>query len=161
MRDLKTRDEKRRGGLWLPTTANEARGPAGNGSERGSESRLGPLMNRARNATGGIVCGRLKTREEVASRDVGTCMRPRKAIARAWSRPSDDGRRNKTYCGCTAAYCACCGLFDNARRSRSATVFTLSFSMMFARCASTVLMLMPRSSAICLFRRPAMMRSST
>src|SRR6218665_187679 len=33
--------------------------------------------------------------------------------------------------------------------------------MMLARCASTVLMLMPRSSAICLFRRPATMRSST
>lgn len=57
--------------------------------------------------------------------------------------------------------CAACGLFDSARRSRSATVLTFSFSMMFARCASTVLMLMPRSSAICLFRRPAMMRSST
>ena len=38
--------------------------------------------------------------------------------------------------------------------SRSATVLALSFSMMLARCASTVLMLMPRSSAICLFRRP-------
>ena len=45
--------------------------------------------------------------------------------------------------------------------SRSATVLAFSFSMMLARCASTVLMLMPRSSAICLFRRPATMRSST
>src|SRR5690606_28820724 len=44
---------------------------------------------------------------------------------------------------------------------RSATVVTSSFSMMLARCASTVLMLMPRSSAICLFKRPATMRSST
>eukprot|EP01034_Spumella_vulgaris_P002899 gene2898-3749_t len=32
---------------------------------------------------------------------------------------------------------------------------------MLARCASTVLMLMPKSSAICLFSRPATMRSST
>src|SRR4029453_8821152 len=39
--------------------------------------------------------------------------------------------------------------------SRSATVFAFSFSMMLARCASTVLMLMPRSSAICLLRGPA------
>src|SRR5690606_23377820 len=35
---------------------------------------------------------------------------------------------------------------------RSATVVTSSFSMMLARCASTVLMLMFRSPAICLFR---------
>src|SRR5206468_5948203 len=45
--------------------------------------------------------------------------------------------------------------------SRSATVFAFSFSMMLARCASTVLMLMPRSSAICLLSRPATIRSST
>src|SRR6185369_11177867 len=45
--------------------------------------------------------------------------------------------------------------------SRSATVFAFSFSMMLARCASTVLMLMPRSSAICLLSRPATMRSRT
>src|SRR5690554_747943 len=44
---------------------------------------------------------------------------------------------------------------------RSATVVTSSFSMILARCASTVLMLMFKSPAICLFRRPATMRSST
>ncbi len=56
---------------------------------------------------------------------------------------------------------ALAGVCPRAILSRSATVLALSFSMMLARCASTVLMLMPRSSAICLFRRPATMRSST
>jgi hypothetical protein len=44
---------------------------------------------------------------------------------------------------------------------RSAMVRASILSMMLARWASTVLMLMFRSSAICLFRRPATMRSST
>src|SRR5690606_11626758 len=44
---------------------------------------------------------------------------------------------------------------------RSATVVTSSFSMILARWASTVLILIFRSPAICLFRRPATMRSST
>jgi hypothetical protein len=46
-------------------------------------------------------------------------------------------------------------------RIRSAMVRTSNLSMMFARCASTVLMLMERSSAICLLRRPDAIRSRT
>src|SRR5690606_31228746 len=51
--------------------------------------------------------------------------------------------------------------FVSAIFIRSATVVTSSFSMMLARWASTVLMLIFRSPAICLLRRPATMRSST